>query len=297
MDRDSLHWRLVVKTGNYSQWAEDMRAWLISKGLWRLMRGDEVEPSVDEEELAYWCWSEGLIGCSGLLVNFTWLSQTIVKHNCMVLRMTLSRFKRSSPLLTSKKSLEQVSTLRSYFLYPYMFWGVWPDNQNWHRHAQDQKSSPRLVWYCQTGQGTCLYDHDSSWNQSFALSLQLLDNMSKDSLQAVFINKQQLHSSAQATILSPSHIITQASFLFCLSCGQQGHGLDSYFAAKALLNRSWRSAERQRNIAERPRLCKKSRPHPLTLPLCPNVLLQLVFHPLPLLLCFLYHLNHSGPQT
>ena len=42
-----------MKTGNYSQWAEDMRAWLISKGLWRLMRGDEVEPSMDEEELAY----------------------------------------------------------------------------------------------------------------------------------------------------------------------------------------------------------------------------------------------------
>jgi hypothetical protein len=35
-----------LKTGNYTQWSGDMKAWLMSKGLWRLVKGDEVEPVV-----------------------------------------------------------------------------------------------------------------------------------------------------------------------------------------------------------------------------------------------------------
>jgi hypothetical protein len=63
--------------------------------------------------------------------------------------------------------------------------------------------------------------------QSFTSLLQLLDHISKEKLQAAFINKKQLRSALNTTSSSLSHIIMQVSTLSCFFFGLQGHVIDT----------------------------------------------------------------------
>ena len=40
----------ALKTGEYPRWAGNMRAWLMAKGLWRLVHGDELKPGVLDKD-------------------------------------------------------------------------------------------------------------------------------------------------------------------------------------------------------------------------------------------------------
>ncbi|KAI0346346.1 hypothetical protein BDW22DRAFT_1318010, partial [Trametopsis cervina] len=63
--------------------------------------------------------------------------------------------------------------------------------------------------------------------QSFASSLQLLDQMSKVRLQAAFINEEQLRKSPNSTSTPSSTSVLAVTALLCSFCGLQGHSIDS----------------------------------------------------------------------
>ena len=55
-----------LSNSNYSEWAGEMKAWLMRIGLWRLVSGKETQPANSEKHAVWEEKAENLLGKSTL---------------------------------------------------------------------------------------------------------------------------------------------------------------------------------------------------------------------------------------